>query len=103
VFINVGAVDDDALGFATILKAKFIVENSSISDSTVKYKHVEAFPTDDLQGQDHVTPSEFFEQNKVICSAVTRASDLSKFGSRTCCNISRQVWDANHASLNGIN
>ena len=103
VLINVGAVDDDALDLATILRAKVTVENASITDSTVKSKHVEAFATNYLQGPHSVARSDFFERNKAICSVFTRASDPSKFWSRTCCNISRQVWDANHASLNGIN
>ncbi len=62
-----------------ILKAKFTVENESIPDSTVKSMHAEALATVDRHGPDHMTMSCFFEQNKETCSAVTRASDLSKF------------------------
>jgi len=78
-FIDVGADDDNASDLATILKAKFTVENASITISTVKSKHVEAFAIDDLQGLDPVALSNFCEQNKVICSAITRASDPSEF------------------------
>jgi hypothetical protein len=77
-FINVGAANDDALDLAIMAKAKFTVRNASIMDNAVKSKHAEAFATDDLQGLHLVTLFDFFEQNKVIISAVTRASDPSE-------------------------
>ncbi len=61
-----------------ILKAKFNVENASITDNIVESIHAEAFATDDLHGLDPVELFDFFEQNKVICSAVARTFDASK-------------------------
>ena len=61
-----------------ILKAKFTVENASITDNTAKSIHPEAVATDDLHGPNHIALFDFFEQNKVICSAVTRTLDASK-------------------------
>ncbi len=45
--INEGA-EDDAFDLERILKAKYRVENASMTDNTVKSIHAEALATEDL-------------------------------------------------------